>query len=256
MSGEDFRTQLRHPVEGLTSGERDRYTDGYTQGLADAEQQHQWMQDKAWQDAVLMLVHYQTLAERTWLVGHEEAAAKLAEWWKRVKALAETKSVEEIAASPKATATAGVRDAIRAEIINTPETADFMAGVPLEAAHQRERWGVSHDGGKTPFDWFWLIGYLAQKAASAQVAGDAEKALHHTISTAAALANWHAQIAGCTDMRPGIGPDNGGEKPGSAYALAATLTDSGTAATIGGERVAIAQPDYASLGIDDPEVRN
>ncbi len=138
--------------------------------------------------------------------------------------------------APKATATASVREAIRAEIINTPETADFMAGVPLEAAHQRERWGVSHDGGKTPFDWFWLIGYLAQKAASAQVAGDAEKALHHTISTAAALANWHAQITGRTDMRPGIGPDNGGEKPGSAYSLAATLTDSGTAATIGGER--------------------
>lgn len=138
--------------------------------------------------------------------------------------------------SPKATATASVREAIRAEIVNTPETADFMAGVPLEAAHQRERWGVSHDGGKTPFDWFWLIGYLAQKAANAQLAGDTEKALHHTISTAAALANWHAQIAGRTDMRPGIGPDNGGEKPGSAYALAASLTDSGTAATIGGER--------------------
>ena len=41
------------------------------------------------------------------------------------------------------------REAIRAEIINTPETADFMAAVPLEAAHQRERWGSSHDAGKT-----------------------------------------------------------------------------------------------------------
>lgn len=118
----------------------------------------------------------------------------------------------------------GLREAVRSEIINTPETADFMAGVPLEAAHQRERWGVSHDGGKTPFDWFWLIGYLAQKAASAQTAGDMAKAQHHTISTAAALANWHAQIAGRTEMRPGIGPDNGGEKPGSAFALAAALS--------------------------------
>jgi len=127
-----------------------------------------------------------------------------------------------IAAAPSTS----VREEVRAEIINTPETADFMAGVPLEAAHQRERWGASHDGGKTPFDWFWLIGYLAQKAASAQVAGDGEKALHHTISTAAALANWHAQIAGRTDMRPGIGPGNGGEKPGSAYDLAAALVPS------------------------------
>src|SRR4051812_35584449 len=45
---------------------------------------------------------------------------------------------------------------LRQDIINTPETADFMAGVPLEAAHQRERWKSEHDAGKTPFDWFWL----------------------------------------------------------------------------------------------------
>lgn len=100
---------------------------------------------------------------------------------------------------------------LRAEIarlealLNTPETADFLAGVPLEAAHQRERWGSDHDHGKTAFDWFWLIGYLAQKAASSHVAGDMEKALHHTISTAAALANWHMAISGAdTRMRPGI----------------------------------------------------
>lgn len=99
------------------------------------------------------------------------------------------------------------RDAIRAEIINTPETADFMAGVPLEAVHQRERWGAEHDAGKQPLDWFWLIGYLAQKAADAAMRGDLDKAKHHTISTAAALANWHAALAGAdTSMRPGIEP--------------------------------------------------
>lgn len=93
---------------------------------------------------------------------------------------------------------------VRDEIINTPETADFMGAVPLEACHQRERWGADHDAGKTPFDWFWLIGYLAQKAASAEVAGDIEKAKHHTISTAAALANWHAALTGAdTRMVPG-----------------------------------------------------
>src|SRR5689334_16987400 len=69
-------------------------------------------------------------------------------------------------------------------LLNRPEVADFLKGVPLEAAHQVERWGTAHDGGKTPFDWFWLIGYLAQKAAAAAVAGDVVKAKHHTISTA------------------------------------------------------------------------
>lgn len=98
-----------------------------------------------------------------------------------------------------------LRAEIRAEVINSPETADFMAAVPLEAAHQRDRWGSDHDAGKSPFDWFWLIGYLAQKAAASAVAGDLEKAKHHTVSTAAALANWHAALAGSSStMRPGI----------------------------------------------------
>ena len=56
-------------------------------------------------------------------------------------------------------------------------------------------------------DWFWLVGYLAQKAAFADIGGDREKALHHTISTAAALANWHAALLGAdTSMQPGHGP--------------------------------------------------
>jgi hypothetical protein len=34
-----------------------------------------------------------------------------------------------------------------------------------------------------------------------------DKALHHTISTAAALANWHAALSGTSNtMRPGIAP--------------------------------------------------
>jgi hypothetical protein len=97
--------------------------------------------------------------------------------------------------------------------INTPETADFMKGVPLEAAHQRERWGVDHDAGKSAFDWFWLIGYLAQKAATSEVRGDVEKAKHHAISTAAALANWHLRLSGGDNrMRPGIDPTTVGEQ--------------------------------------------
>lgn len=101
------------------------------------------------------------------------------------------------------------RELEKAAMAANPVTADFMLGVPAEAAHQRERWGVNHDAGKTPFDWFWLVGYLAQKAAQSAVDGNTEKALHHTISTAAALANWHAALTGkSTSMRPGIEPPN------------------------------------------------
>lgn len=91
-------------------------------------------------------------------------------------------------------------------LVNTPELHDFAKAVPLEAAHQRERWGSAHDAGKTPADWFWLIGFLGGKALRAHVQGTTEKALHHTISTAAACCNWHAAILGKTDMRPGIVP--------------------------------------------------
>jgi hypothetical protein len=103
-------------------------------------------------------------------------------------------------------------EALQAEVarltalINSPEIADYTKGVQLEASHQRERWGTSHDGGKEPADWFWLVGYLAGKALKAHIDGNSEKALHHTISTSAALCNWHAAILGKTDMRPGIAP--------------------------------------------------
>jgi hypothetical protein len=94
-------------------------------------------------------------------------------------------------------------------VLNTPETEDFYAGIELEAAHQRERWGSDHDAGKGHADWFWLIGYLAGKCLNAAIANDREKALHHTISTAAALANWHRAIKGFGNMRPGIKPPVG-----------------------------------------------
>lgn len=99
-------------------------------------------------------------------------------------------------------------------LLNTPELHDFAKAVVLEAAHQRERWASDHDAGKTAADWFWLIGYLAQKAMFADLSGDTEKALHHTISTAAALANWHAQIAGHSNaMRPGLSEETTGITP-------------------------------------------
>ncbi|HEY4118376.1 MAG TPA: hypothetical protein VGM56_10990 [Byssovorax sp.] len=91
-----------------------------------------------------------------------------------------------------------------AERLLGPELEDFASAVVAEAAHQRVRWGTPHDGGKAPADWFWLLGYLSGKALAAAIAGDRNKAAHHTISSAAALANWHAALRGAsTEMRPG-----------------------------------------------------
>ena len=81
-------------------------------------------------------------------------------------------------------------------LINTPHTGEWFEAVRLEAAHQIERWGVDHDRGKGPPEWFWLIGYLAGKAVAAALKGDTEKALHHTISTGAVLLNWWRHIKG------------------------------------------------------------
>lgn len=89
-------------------------------------------------------------------------------------------------------------------LVNSPETHDFLVGVRNEVAHQVERWGTVHDRAKEPGDWFWLVGYLANKALVAHVKGDTDKALHHCISTAAVLANWHTHIAhGAGLMQPG-----------------------------------------------------
>ena len=104
----------------------------------------------------------------------------------------------------------GIVDTVNA--LNVPETKDFLRGIEREAAHQRFRWGADHDEGKSAYDWFWLIGYLAQKAADAALRGDVEKAKHHTISTAAVFANWHLRLCGVdTSMRPGIASPDGGK---------------------------------------------
>ena len=86
------------------------------------------------------------------------------------------------------------------ELVGSPEIDNFLRGVHVEAVHQVERWGTSHDRAKRPADWFWLVGYLAGKALHAALSGDVDKAKHHTISTAAALYNWHCAISG-TDVR-------------------------------------------------------
>lgn len=92
-------------------------------------------------------------------------------------------------------------------LINVPGTENFLNDVRNEAAHQIERWGVEHDAGKRPEDWIALLVYLLGKATKAHFEGDIEKLKHHTVSTAAALLNWHRAITGTNNaMRPGVGP--------------------------------------------------
>jgi hypothetical protein len=91
-------------------------------------------------------------------------------------------------------------------LINTPELEDFLQGVKVEQAHQVERWGDAHDRSKSAENWYWLVGYLAGKALRSSTSGDREKALHHTISSAAALFQWHKAIARDTSGA-GIGND-------------------------------------------------
>ncbi|PUA41389.1 hypothetical protein C5U62_32210 [Pseudomonas protegens] len=68
-------------------------------------------------------------------------------------------------------------------LLDAPERHNFARGAVLEAAHQRQRRSSSHDSGKTR---------------------------HHTISTAAALNNWHAHLTDTnTGMHPGLGSDEG-----------------------------------------------
>ena len=114
---------------------------------------------------------------------------------------------------PECGATPLLQEVLRLEqLINNPHTDSFLEAVRLEAAHQRERWGTVDDAGKQAPDWFWLLGYLAGKALNAAIKGHTDKALHHTISTAAVCLNWHAHITGAsTEFQPGIDTPEGGE---------------------------------------------
>lgn len=89
------------------------------------------------------------------------------------------------------------------QLLNTPSVDSFLEGTRIEIAHQIDRWGTVHDRAKQPQDWFWLLGYLGGKALRAHVDGDIEKALHHTISTAAVLGNWYTHILYGGQFTPG-----------------------------------------------------
>jgi hypothetical protein len=84
--------------------------------------------------------------------------------------------------------------AVLREIHNTPVVEPFAIAAAMEAKHQRLRHGDAHDGNKDAFDWYWTLGYLGAKAARAENDGDIAKALHHTVTAAALLANWHRHL--------------------------------------------------------------
>lgn len=92
------------------------------------------------------------------------------------------------------------------DLVNTPMFDDFTEAVKREAAHQVQRWGRAHDRSKSAENWYWLVGYLSGKALRSAISGDKEKALHHTISSAAALMQWHAAIM-ADKTGAGIGED-------------------------------------------------
>ncbi len=81
------------------------------------------------------------------------------------------------------------------DLIWTPHTDNFLEAVRIEAAHQRDRWGDNHDDMKSDVDWYWTLGWLTGKAVRFE---SQEKRLHHLITSAALLLNWHrrAQDAG------------------------------------------------------------
>lgn len=92
-------------------------------------------------------------------------------------------------------------------LINNPQTTEFLGAVQAEAAYQRQKWGQPHDREKSAENWFWLVGYLSGKALRAAITGDKFKARHHTVSSAAALANWFEAI-GQDESGAGIGMDS------------------------------------------------
>lgn len=106
-------------------------------------------------------------------------------------------------------------------LVNSPELVDFPKGVQLEAAHQVIRWGEADRREKTAYEWHWLVAHLATRAlehckeaerlqglslspdVAALVLGHhREKAVHHCITTAAALCHWHNSIVGNLQPAP------------------------------------------------------
>lgn len=98
-------------------------------------------------------------------------------------------------------------------LINSPQTTNFMEAVRVVAGHLVRYWGSERDASKRPEDWITLIVDLLGKASKAHFDGDRDKLLHHVITLAAICLNWHRNMM---EMRPGIGPANDKEQKRSA----------------------------------------
>ena len=98
------------------------------------------------------------------------------------------------------------RDRLKALMSNS-QTERFLEATRTEIAHQLQHWSAIHDRAKEPQAWFWLTRYLADRALRAHNDGALALALHHTISSAAALANWHAAISMADARMPPGGGD-------------------------------------------------
>jgi len=84
-------------------------------------------------------------------------------------------------------------------LIDSPEIHEFVKGVQIEAAHQRNKWGPTHDADKHAHDWFAVISYLHGKQVRNFWDEDYEKYLHHIITMAALCCNWHSHAVKLLD---------------------------------------------------------
>lgn len=82
-----------------------------------------------------------------------------------------------------------------AAMLQEPGGEQFVAAMRLEAAHQAMRWGLPEDREKSAENWFWLLGFIGGKALRAQLEGNRQDAMKHTIEAAACLMHWHRAIA-------------------------------------------------------------
>ncbi|MBL4748416.1 MAG: hypothetical protein JKY17_06530 [Magnetovibrio sp.] len=95
------------------------------------------------------------------------------------------------------------------DLIERPHTKDFLEAAQIEAAHQTARWGEDHDANKSPEEWLWVVAYLTTKAIQAARYNDREQYLHHIITAAAAMANWHRIETGRNQTSDSEGGQNG-----------------------------------------------
>ncbi|TAI67637.1 hypothetical protein [Bradyrhizobium sp. Leo170] len=88
-------------------------------------------------------------------------------------------------------------------MISAPYTPKRLLERAASIDKQVEKWS----GNAGYADTFRMEAWALRMAAAAATAGDVDKTRHHTISTAAALLNWHRHLSGTSrEMRPGIDP--------------------------------------------------